>query len=124
MPILRVSALMLLSAGTAVAMPTAHKEVHGLEAANAEECIELVRTAKDGCIDCDASEFRKEIEDVFEKKCDEALGDHFLCKLCEECIAKVPADELDSLHTADEASDCAGPDDKWKRCMEAAPRIL
>ena len=101
-----VPALMLLAAGTAVAMPTAHKEVHGLKAANTEECIELVRTAKEGCTGCDAYEFRKEIEHVFEKNCDDALGDHSLCVLCKASIAKAPTIVLDSLHKVEEAAIC------------------
>ena len=101
--------LMLLAATSvllAVAIPTAHREVHALDAVRNEECTGLVKTAKEGCIGCDAKDFRKEIEEVFKKHCDEALGDHFFCVLCEECIAKAPADVLDSLHQMDDAAIC------------------
>ena len=100
--------LLLAAATTAVAMPMAyHEDVHALERAeHQEECMDMVREAKEGCIGCNARDFRQEVEAVFDRTCDAALGNHFICERCEECIANAPSSVLDTLHQKDERAIC------------------
>lgn len=98
--------LIVTLAATAVlllvqAVPTSPDSVQTLSVTSQDACIDLVNEAKGGCSDCDANEFRKKLEDVFAKKCDQALGDHRLCQRCEKCIETARAQAIDGWHHMD-----------------------